>query len=133
MREANIPRLIYVVDDEPTIANTLAMILETQGLATRSFTHPLAALTAARSVSPDLLLSDVIMPEMTGVELAIAMRQSSPHCRVLLLSGQAATVDLLEAARAEGHFFEVLAKPSHPLKVIETVKRLLDTESAAPR
>lgn len=127
MHDANNPRLIYVVDDEPTIATTLAMIIRTQGFTAQSFNDPLEALAAARTTAPDLLLSDVIMPEMSGVELAIEFLKLSANCRVLLLSGQAATLDLLEEARKRGHFFDVLAKPTHPLTVIESIKRLLDS------
>jgi hypothetical protein len=42
------------------------------------------------------------------------VRQSVPGCKILLFSGQAATADLLETARAQGHEFEILAKPVHP-------------------
>ena len=104
---------VFVVDDETVIAATLAMILRHQGLEARSFDSPLEALNATREIVPDLLISDVMMPEMSGIELALKVREYCPECKVLLFSGQAATADLLEKARADGHDFEVLAKPVH--------------------
>jgi CheY-like chemotaxis protein len=117
--------LVYVVDDEAIIASTLAAIIQTQGFDARYFTHPREALEAARLLAPDLLLSDVIMPDMTGVELAIQVSQLCPECKVMLLSGQAATSDLLERARGEGHHFNILSKPLPPQKLLGTLRRLL--------
>ena len=54
------------------------------------------------------------MPDMNGIEAAIHIREFLPACKILLFSGQAATVDLLEDARVHGHEFEILAKPIHP-------------------
>jgi CheY-like chemotaxis protein len=56
-------RQIFVVDDEPVIASTLATILQMNGFSAKFFTSPLEALNAARSKAPDLLISDVTMPE----------------------------------------------------------------------
>jgi PleD family two-component response regulator len=53
------------------IAATLAMILKTSGFDARSFTNPLEALTAADAAPPQLLITDVVMPEMLGTDLAI--------------------------------------------------------------
>jgi DNA-binding response OmpR family regulator len=105
---------IFVVDDEPVIASSLVAILQMNGFSARSFTCPLEALAAARSESPDLVISDVAMPGISGVDLAIQMRAQYPDCRILLFSGQAATFDLLEGARAQGYDFRLLQKPVHP-------------------
>jgi DNA-binding NtrC family response regulator len=122
---------IFVVDDEFVIATTLATILERSGFDAVSFTDPLRALRAAQIEAPDLLISDVVMPEMSGIDLAIRLKQSNPDCKVLLFSGQAATTNLLEAARENGHDFEVLAKPIHPT---EFLKRIRDvTEGVLPQ
>jgi CheY-like chemotaxis protein len=107
-------RSIFVVDDEPVIATTLAIILQQSGFSTSSFTNPLEALEAANSESPDLLRSDVMMPQLSGIDLAIRMKQKRPQCRILLFSGQAATADLLAEARKSGNDFHILSKPVHP-------------------
>jgi CheY-like chemotaxis protein len=69
-----------------------------------------------------MLISDVIMTGITGIEAAIATRQKMPHCKILLFSGQAATADLLEKARLHGHEFEILAKPVHPTDLLAKLR-----------
>jgi CheY-like chemotaxis protein len=115
---------IVVVDDEPVIASNLAAILGMNGFSARFFTSPLEALAAARSESPDLVISDVAMPDISGIELAIQMRGQYPNCKILLLSGQAATLDLLEGARAQGYDFRLLQKPVFPSELISEIGRL---------
>ena len=105
---------IFIVDDEPVIASSLAAILRLSGFSAGFFTSPREALVAARSESPDLLISDVAMPDISGIDLAIQMRAQHPNCKILLFSGQAATSDLLEGARAQGYDFRLLQKPVHP-------------------
>jgi CheY-like chemotaxis protein len=107
------PRVL-VVDDERVIADTLAIILNQAGFEASAVYTGMAAVDRARASRPDLVISDVIMPDMNGIEAAIQIRQILPGCKILLFSGQAATADLLEKARAQGHEFEILAKPVHP-------------------
>jgi DNA-binding response OmpR family regulator len=115
---------IFVVDDEPVIASSLAAILRMNGFSARSFTSPLEALAAARSESPDLVISDVAMPDISGVELAIQMRAQYPKCKILLFSGQATTLDLLGGARAQGYDFRLLQKPVHPSEFLSEIGQL---------
>lgn len=105
---------VVVVDDEKTIADTLAAILNNCGYRATAFYDPVAALASFDALAPDLVISDVVMPRMNGVELAVTIRQRYPSCKVLLFSGQAATADILANAREAGHDFELLAKPIHP-------------------
>jgi DNA-binding NtrC family response regulator len=123
-----VPR-IFVVDDEPIIASTLAAILQMNGFSAKFFTCPLDALTAARLRAPDLLISDVAMPGISGIELAIQMRVQYPACKVLLFSGQATTVDLLEDARAQGHDFDLLLKPVPPTELLLEVGKMVNATS----
>lgn len=117
MHSDPVPR-VFVVDDEHVIASTLAAILNMNGFSAEFFTRPLEALTAAQSDMPDLLISDVAMPGLSGVDLAIQMRELHPECKILLFSGQAATVDLLKDARNQGHDFHLLLKPVHPTELL---------------
>jgi DNA-binding NtrC family response regulator len=116
---------IFVVDDEPLICSTLATILNLHGYAARSFIYPLDALAAARSNAPDLLISDVMMPGVSGIELAIQMTARHPECKILLFSGQSATYDLLEDARSRGHNFPLLEKPVPPSVMLSRVAALV--------
>jgi CheY-like chemotaxis protein len=89
------------------------------GFDATSFTDPLAALKAARSQHPDLLITDVVMPQLSGIELALQVEASCPDCKVLLFSS---TADLLEAARANGHDFELVLKPVHPKDLLSKIQ-----------
>jgi DNA-binding NtrC family response regulator len=99
---------VFVVDDDAIISLTLAAILQQNGFDATSFINPLKALQAAESKRPDLLVSDVIMPEISGVDLAIQLKQVCPDCGILLFSGQAATADLLIEARLAGYDFTLV-------------------------
>lgn len=107
---------VLVVDDEHVIADTLAIILNQNGFDAHPIYTGADAINQARRLRPNLLISDVIFKNeaITGIDVAIQVRQSVPGCKILLFSGQAATADLLETARAQGHEFEILAKPVHP-------------------
>jgi CheY-like chemotaxis protein len=115
---------VYVVDDEPVIASTLAAILNSSGFRAMAFTGPSEALQAAEAGGPALLISDVVMPGMSGIDLAIRLKAICPACKILLFSGQAATADLLEAAGRQGHNFTVLSKPVHPKDLLVAIQRL---------
>jgi CheY-like chemotaxis protein len=67
------------------------------------------------------VLSDVAMPEMDGVSMAMEIRRSQPEVRVLLHSAQSATSDLLRSARENGFDFELLQKPMHPKEILRKV------------
>jgi DNA-binding response OmpR family regulator len=113
---------VFVVDDERVIASTLATILTMSGYDARFFDNPLEALEAARKVKPDLLISDVMMPEMSGIDLAIRMKEQYPNCKVLLFSGQPETAKLLEGASEQGHDFHLVTKPIHPAALLARIK-----------
>lgn len=129
MPELHKPLRVFVVDDEDVIASTLAMILRFQGgFHARSFTNPLEALQAAKLDAPDLLISDVVMPELSGIDLAIQLRESCPGCKVLLFSGQAASTQLLESARQAGYHFEILMKPVHPADLLAKIQDVTEED-----
>lgn len=116
---------ILVVDDNDLIADTTAMILLSVGFNAVATYNPNEALRLAKEGSFDLLLSDVIMPEMSGIELAILVKESDYIPKVLLMSGMSATTDLLKDAHARGYDFEVLAKPMHASELIDKIREML--------
>jgi DNA-binding NtrC family response regulator len=121
--QRKLPR-VYVVDDEPVIASSLAIILRQLGFESKSFTEPPEALNAALSEALDLLISDVVMPVLSGIDLAIQIQERCPNCKVLLFSGQSATTGMLENARALGHNFELLLKPVHPKDLLREIRKV---------
>jgi DNA-binding NtrC family response regulator len=120
---SSLPR-VFVVDDEHVIATSLAIILRQIGFDATAFTEPLEALSAANSVAPDLLISDVVMPVLCGIDLAIQIKERCPDCKVILFSGQATTASMLESARSNGHSFELLLKPVHPTDLIREIEKV---------
>jgi len=123
--------VVLVVDDESAIADTLAEILSRSGYASITAYDGNSALETALITPPELLISDVVLPGMSGIELAITIRRIYPDCKVLLFSGQASTEDLLAAARREGHHFTLLTKPVHPLDLLARVSDSFKHHAAA--
>jgi len=115
-------RRVLVVDDQRLIADTLAEILNNAGFDALAAYDGWEALEKASRFHPEWIMTDVLMPRMNGVELAIAIRKNHPGAAVMLLSGQAGISDILEFGRRQGYQFELIAKPIHPLKLIERIK-----------
>lgn len=110
---------VLVVDDERVIADSLALILKSRGHEVRAVYDAEAAIAAAQEFDPQALISDVVMPGMNGIELTTYFAHHFPDCKVLLMSGNAATTGLLEDARRHGHFLKFLSKPLEPEEVFE--------------
>ena len=117
------PRVL-VADDEKVIADTLATILNQSGFEARSVYTGEKALEMAPDFKPEMLISDVIMADLNGIDAAIKIREILPGIKILLFSGQAATADLLEKARAQGYDFEILAKPVHPQDLLNKLRNV---------
>ena len=113
---------VLVVDDERVIADTLAMILNQSGFDAKAVYSGEKAVELAPTIAPDMLITDVIMADLNGIDAAIMIRSLLPNIKVLLFSGQAATADLLEKARAKGYEFEILAKPVHPQDLLSRLQ-----------
>ncbi|HZQ20062.1 MAG TPA: response regulator [Terriglobales bacterium] len=124
---------VLIVDDEKNIADTVALILQDAGYAARAAYDSSVALAMTREHAPHLIISDVLMPGINGIELAITVRRQYPQCIVLLLSGQAASADMLEDARARGYEFELLAKPLEPEDLLKKVADVFASTIAARR
>ena len=118
-------RKILVVDDQRLIANTIVEIFQNAGFEAVAAYDGWSALEIAGRLRPDLLLSDVLMPQMNGVQLAIAMRRNHPETKILLFTGQAGISEILLEGKEKGYEFELLPKPIHPLKLLERIKEQL--------
>ena len=123
MTDNKAKRRVIVADDEHVIADTLAYILNQAGFEATAVYTGLEAVNLAHRIQPDLIVTDVIMPDMNGIEAAINIRGFLPSCKVLLFSGQAATAGLLDEARKRGYEFEILSKPVHPQDLVAKLRR----------
>ncbi len=112
---------ILVVDDESAIADTMSEILSRSGYLAIPTYDAEQALETALITPPELLITDVMLPGMSGIELAITIRRIFPDCKILLCSGQAIALHLLASARNEGHHFTLLTKPVHPRDILARV------------
>jgi CheY-like chemotaxis protein len=121
---------VLIVDDERRIADTSALILQGVGFQTAVAYDGACGIDRCREFQPHLVLTDVVMPGMSGIEMAITIHREFPQCAILLISGQAATADMLEAARRQGHSFELLAKPVHPNVLLQKVAQILKASDA---
>jgi len=122
MSETQVKPKVLVADDERVIADTLAIILNQSGFEATAVYTGEKAVETARTLKPDMLISDVIMTDLNGIDAAIRIRELLPDCKILLFSGQAATADLLDRARGQGHEFEILAKPVHPQDLLARLR-----------
>lgn len=117
--------LILVADDEPIVAHTLVEILKAEGFEAISVSDGGAALYWAGQARPDIVICDVIMPTLNGIEAAKQIKRFLPEAHVILFSGQAGAAVLIEKAAAEGHKFEVLAKPIKPEILLKIINQLV--------
>ncbi len=115
---------VLVVDDEPLIADTLVVILNINGYHASASYGGEAALQRAPEFKPDVLVSDVMMPDLNGVELAIEVQKLFPRCRVVLFTGLADSTEILHRARERGHQFLVVFKPVHPQDLLDTLREV---------
>jgi len=118
------PRVL-VADDEKVIADTLKLILAGAGYDVAVAYDGIAALETAKEWSPDLFLSDVFMPGLSGIDAAIKVCEQLPDCKVLLVSGQAASQDLRREIQSKCHRFDVLSKPVHPKDLLDHIREIL--------
>lgn len=124
-------KMILVVDDERSVADTLAAILQLAGYDSTAVYSAEAALQVLQSARPALILTDVVMPGIDGVEFAIQALALCPGTMILLISGNAATLKIVETAHRRGHTFELLAKPVPPRDLLARIDILLNRRPAA--
>ena len=119
-----IKRYVNVVDDYRVTAHTLAAILSGSGFDATAFTDASVAVESTLKLTPDLLLSDVMILGMSGIELGNHFQTRFPQCNVWTFSGLATTATLLGTAREQGDDFTLLTKPIHPTDLLAAIGRL---------
>jgi CheY-like chemotaxis protein len=115
---------VLVIDDEQLVADSLLEILKVFGFNATSGYSGSQAIEQAAAAPFDVLVSDVVMDGMTGIDAAVEIRKVLPNCKVLLVSGNTRTTDILKDAHERGYDFDILAKPVHPTVIIDRLKAL---------
>jgi CheY-like chemotaxis protein len=113
-----------VIDDDIAVADTLTMVLNSEGFDARAVYSGEEGVELARSFEFDFLVTGVVMPQMNGIDAAIQIRKLLPKCKILLVSGDNDTSTLLHNAQSRGYRFEILAKPVHPLVLFQALRSL---------
>jgi DNA-binding response OmpR family regulator len=115
---------ILVVDDEHLITDTICAILNANGFDAVGAYNADEALEAVALSQPEIVLTDVLMPRMSGVDLGIKLRGQFPRMKIVLFSGQASTSSMIERAEVDGHSFPLFPKPIHPEELIARLRQL---------
>jgi len=118
---------ILVVDDEPVARQSLTDILKLEGYIVSSAPNGQAAVEYIRTHNIDLLIVDLKMPGMDGLEVVQVVNQVSPETEVILLTAYGSTETAIQALRLRIH--DYLLKPASPAQIIATVKKGLSRRS----
>ena len=122
---------VLVIDDEKNLADALVWILERAGFEATAAYDGESALQRLDAFQPDVVISDVIMPGVNGIEVCTRIQARFPKCHILLFSGQTATNELLGEAREHGLTWELLAKPMDPDELLAKVTSLAQKSESA--
>jgi CheY-like chemotaxis protein len=117
-------RLAVIVDDDPGVRGVLALLLEAEGWTVVEAQDGKVGLRLARRLAPDVIVTDLRMPRMSGMEMAESIRAASEGKRAPILAVTAAESDLRETAARSGLFVGVLTKPVRPEPFLSAVRGL---------
>src|SRR5271155_240023 len=115
---------ILVVDDEEAIREVVSTLLEAQGYRCRTCVNGRMALESFRSEAADLVLSDIVMPEMDGLKLLAELREADPDVPVIMVTAMHDISIALEAIRAGA--YDYILKPFEKDQLFMSVRRALE-------
>ena len=119
---------ILVVDDEPIARQSLSDILRLEGYTVTAIANGELAVEHVRNYSVDLILLDLKMPGMNGLDVVQVVNQISPDTEIILLTAYGSMESAVEALRQRVH--DYLLKPASPMQIIESVKKGLERRAA---
>ncbi len=122
---------IAVIDDEHIIADTLAEILKLRGYVAKAHYSGESAIADAQEFRPHVVLSDVRMENLDGIEAALRIREFQPECRMILFTASPVRKETYERISKLG--FEFLARPLHPQEVLALLRDGLRLPTGADR
>jgi len=95
---------VLVVEDNPVTRNSYRELLQSWGFETRTAHNGIAALVEIRQARPDIVLSDLEMPEMNGSELLTILQRIYPEVRVVAMSGSYSGYEVPPGVRADAFY-----------------------------
>ncbi|MBI5919047.1 MAG: response regulator [Nitrosomonadales bacterium] len=120
------PPRILIVEDDPLVANAIEVLLEMHGFEVAFASNGKAALATWQALAPDLIITDMVMPEVDGVMLIRSVRAQNPHLPVLAISGRGPERGELYLTLAERMGADCsLKKPVSGNLLLSTINRLL--------
>lgn len=128
--ESRLGARVLVVDDEPSICDFVAKLLRSRGYVVEIAGSPFAALEMLAATRPEILVTDVVMPEMSGPELAAAVVETEPSVHVVFMSGFAG--DALNSVEL-GERVEFLPKPFSSQELLCLVDAMVSRRRIATR
>ena len=121
---------ILVIDDDPLVGKTVQKMLSVDSWEVRLASDGRDALEQISKQAPDLVVTDIIMPDMEGLEIIVALKKSNPQIHIVAVSGsgRSSGVDYLEYAEKLGAF-ATLTKPFRRDELLSIVRRAFDETS----
>lgn len=123
---------ILIVDDEPDIIDLIEYNLEKEGYEVKSATNGLDAIETAKEFLPDLILLDVMMPEMDGIETCVRMREIESLKPSLIAFLTARNEDYSQIAGFEAGADDYISKPIKPRVLLSRIQALLRRKGGSP-
>jgi CheY-like chemotaxis protein len=131
---------ILVIDDEPSVRRALRRILEKAGHEIEEAADGAAGIVACAASVPDLIITDIIMPKMNGIDAITSIRQAHPGVRILAISGggnfepqaykpEAITTSAYLAAAERSGADAVMTKPFDRAQLMEKIDALLTSRA----
>jgi DNA-binding NtrC family response regulator len=114
---------ILVVDDEPIVGERLQATLERDGHRVTVFADPVAALAELEERTFDIVISDIRMGEVDGIQILEAVQRRSPGTRVIMITGYA-TIELARESLTKGAF-DFIAKPFKFGEIRKTISKAI--------
>jgi DNA-binding response OmpR family regulator len=123
------PKHILVVDDEPNIREVVELYLRREGFEVEVTGDGAAALTAIERKIPDLIVLDLMLPVLGGLQLARTLRQANRDIPIIMLTAKSSEADRVAGLELADDY---LVKPFSPKELVARVKAVLRRASAKP-
>jgi DNA-binding NtrC family response regulator len=120
---------VLVIDDDRVLADTLSDILRKHGFKPVALYSGEEALELAGRFRPDVMLSDIRMSRLDGIEAAKRIRALHPDCRIILFTAHTVTPAITQLIHGLG--FELLRRPLHPERVLSALSRHPDVHGVS--